>query len=90
MVPIPKDSEGGAGNCIADKLTACFEESRRTVQTSRTQPNFKLSIQQQKCFLEKGQLQRKPRQALLDDLSWLIHEWKDAGEHNIVLTTDGC
>jgi hypothetical protein len=57
-------------------------------------PNFKDSaqfqtvyIQHRKRFLEQGQLQREPRQALLDDLAGLIHEWKDAGEH-IVLMMD--
>jgi exonuclease III len=57
-------------------------------------PNFKDSaqfqtvyIQNRKPFLKQGQLQRKPRLALLDDLSRLIHEWKDAGKH-IVLMMD--
>jgi hypothetical protein len=57
-------------------------------------PNFKdeaqvqtVYIQQRKRFLELGQVHREPRQAILDDLASLIHEWKGNGEH-IVLMMD--
>jgi hypothetical protein len=58
------------------------------------QPNFKdevqaqtVYIQQPKRFLELGHLNREPRQAILDDLASLIHEWKSNGKH-IVLMMD--
>jgi hypothetical protein len=57
-------------------------------------PNFKDSIQfqtvyiqQRTRFLELGQLDCEPRQAILDDLATAINEWKQNGEH-IVLMMD--
>ena len=38
-------------------------------------------IQQRKRFLKLGHLNREPRQAILDNLASLIHEWKSNGEH---------
>jgi hypothetical protein len=80
--------EGGAGNCTGEKNSSLL----RVITAYR--PNFKDSahfqtvyIQHRKRFLKQGQLQGKPRQALLNDLAGLIHEWKDTGKH-IVLMMD--
>jgi hypothetical protein len=44
-------------------------------------------IQQRRRFLELGQVNREPGQVILDELAIAIHQWKQNGEH-IVLMMD--